>query len=181
MDLKQKYLKEIIPAMKSSFGYKNNYAVPQIKKITLNVGLSRNITEKDSKYIDVVLETISEITGQQPVKNYAKKSIAGFKIRTSNIVGVSTILRSAKMYDFLEKLINIALPRIRDFRGISAQSVDKNGNLSIGFKEQIVFPEINPEKIQRVHGLQVVITTNAKNQEQGLELFKLFGFPFKEK
>lgn len=180
MDLKQKYLKKIIPEMKTIFGYKNNHAVPKIKKITVNIGLNRARAEKDAKYIETVNETILEITGQQPVKNFAKKSIAGFKIRDTHIVGLSTVLRGNKMYDFLGKLINITLPRTRDFRGIPLKSVDREGNLSIGIKEQVVFPEIDPEKIERTHGLEVVITTNAKNQEKGLQLFKLFGFPFRE-
>lgn len=180
MTLKQKYQKQIIPAMQKTFGYKNKFAVPRIEKITINVGLSRARTEKNPKYIEMVTQTISQIAGQKPVKNFAKKSIAGFKIRTSTIVGLSTVLRSVKMYDFLEKLINIALPRVRDFRGLVLKSVDKNGNLSIGIKEQIVFPEINPENIQTIHGLQVVITTTAKGYEEGLELLKLFGFPFRE-
>lgn len=179
MSLKQKYQKQIIPEMKKRLGYKNSQAVPKIKKITVNVGINRNITEKDHKYIEIVAGTISEITGQKPVLNMAKKSIAGFKIRASTTVGASVILRSAKMYDFFEKLINIALPRIRDFRGIPLKSVDKNGNLSIGFREQTVFPEINPEKMERIHGLQVVITTTAKSREAGIELFKLFGIPFR--
>lgn len=181
MKLRQKYLKQIVPELMTQLGYKNRFAVPKINKITVNVGLNRNITEKNPKYTELVAQTIEQITGQRPVKNMAKKSIAGFKIRTSTIVGISTTLRSSKMYDFLEKLINIALPRVRDFRGIRQKSIDKNGNLSIGFKEQMVFPEIDPENMGRIHGLQVVITTTAKTQEEGLQLFKLFGFPFREK
>jgi len=180
MDLYKKYKKQIIPAMKERFKYTNDLAVPKIEKIVVNIGLNRGITEKDPKYIEMAAKTISEITGQRPIENLAKKSIAGFKIRTSNTVGLSTILRSAKMYDFLEKLINITLPRVRDFRGISLKSIDQKGNLSIGFKEQIVFPEMDPEKIQRIHGLQVVITTTAKNREEGIELFKLFGIPLRK-
>lgn len=178
MNLKQIYLKKIVPELIKQFGYQNRLAVPRVEKIVVNVGLSRGITEKNSKYIDSVIKTIAKITGQQPVKNAAKKSIAGFKIRQGMPVGVSTILRGPRMYDFMEKLINIALPRVRDFRGLKKQSVDQQGNLSIGFKEQIVFPEIAPENVERTHGLQAVITTTAKNHKEGLELFKLFGFLF---
>ena len=175
--IKEKYVKEIIPAMKKKFGYKNILAVPKVTKITVNVGINRAKSGKDPKYVEIVEKTISEITGQRPVKNLAKKSIAGFKIRKGFVVGVSTVLRSHKMYDFLNKLINVSLPRIRDFRGILKKSIDQGGNLSIGIKEQIVFPEISPEKVERLHGLQIVITTNAPNHEQGVELFKLMGFP----
>lgn len=180
MNIKQIYQQEIIPAMQERFGYSNALVVPRLEKVTINVGVSRSITEKNPKYIDLIIQTIQRITGQKPVTNKARQSIAGFKIRSSNIVGVSTVLRSSRMYDFLERLINVVLPRIRDFRGLSKKSVDKNGNLSIGIKEQTVFPEINPENIEKTHGLQVVITTTAKTQEEGLELFKLFGFPFRE-
>ena len=173
------YIKEIVPVMKEKFGYKNTLAVPAVTKVTVNVGINRAKSEKDSKYIEIVERTISEITGQRPVKNLAKKSIAGFKIREGFVVGISTVLHSQKMYDFLTKLINVSLPRIRDFRGIPEKSIDQKGNLSIGIKEQIVFPEISPEKAERSHNLQIVITTNAPNHEQGVELFKLMGFPLK--
>jgi len=177
--LREKYKKEIVPVMKEKFGYKNILAVPKIIKVTINIGINRAKSEKDSQYVKIVEGTVSEITGQRPVKNLAKKSIAGFKIREGFVVGISTVLRSHKMYDFLTKLINISLPRIRDFRGIPEKSVDQRGNLSIGIKEQIVFPEISPEKAERLHNLQIVITTNTPNHEQGVELFKLMGFPFK--
>ncbi len=175
--LKKKYIKEIIPAMKEKFGYQNILAIPKITKITVNVGINRAKSEKNSQYVEIVERTISEITGQRPVKNLAKKSIAGFKIREGFVVGISTVLHSHKMYDFLTKLINVSLPRIRDFRGIPEKSIDQRGNLSIGIKEQIVFPEISPEKAERLHSLQIVITTDAPNHEQGVELFKLMGFP----
>lgn len=178
MDLKKKYSKEVIPGMIKRFNYKNKLAVPKIEKITINAGLGRAVTEKNPKYVEIVEETISKITGQRPVKNPAKKSIAGFKIRAGMTVGLQTTLRGERMYNFMGKLINIALPRIRDFRGLNEKSVDQQGNLSIGFKEQIVFPEIAPENVERTHGLQAVITTTAKNHKEGLELFKLFGFLF---
>jgi large subunit ribosomal protein L5 len=178
--LEKKYIKEIIPALKKKFGYQNNLAVPRVIKVTVNAGLNRAHSEKDAQYAEMVSDNIAEITGQRPIKNLAKKSIAGFKIRKGLVVGVSTVLRSHKMYDFLTKLINVTLPRIRDFRGISSKSIDQRGNLSIGFREQIMFPEISPEKAEKIHGLQVVITTNAPNKEEGKELFKLMGFPIKD-
>lgn len=178
--LEEKYIKKIIPALKDKFGYQSNLAVPRIIKVTVNTGINRARSEKDGQYVEMVSDNIAEITGQRPVKNLAKKSIAGFKIREGLVVGVSTVLRSHKMYDFLTKLINVTLPRIRDFRGIPSKSIDLRGNLSIGLKEQIMFPEISPEKSERIHGLQIVITTNAPNREQGKELFKLMGFPIKD-
>ncbi|MDD5626073.1 MAG: 50S ribosomal protein L5 [Patescibacteria group bacterium] len=180
MNLKTKYLKEAVPAMKEKFGYKNDMAVPKIKKVTINIGLNRAIMEKDQKFVDLTTDTILRITGQQPVKTLSQKSIAGFKIRQGLVVGLKVTLRGTKMYDFLEKLIRISFPRTRDFRGISMNNVDKQGNLSIGLKEQIVFPEISPESITKVHGLEIIITTSAKEKEKGIELFKLIGFPFKK-
>lgn len=180
MSLKTKYQKEVIPQMREKFGYTNNLAVPKIEKVTINVGLSRSITEKDSKYIDLVKESLNKITGQKPVETIARQSISGFKIRQGLVIGLMVTLRGSRMYDFLDKLINVALPRTRDFRGLSSDSVDKSGNLSIGIREHLVFPEIRPEDVQKIHGLQVTITTTAKNHEKGLELFKLLGFPFRK-
>lgn len=180
MDLKQIYLKKVVPELVKKFNYQNKMAVPKIEKVIVNSGLSRGTTEKNSKYVDMVSQTIAKITGQQPVKNLAKKSIAGFKIREGMPVGISTILRGPKMYDFINKLINIALPRIRDFRGLKRRTIDQQGNLSIGLKEQEIFPEINQESLEATHGLQVVITTTTQNKEEALELFKLLGFPFRK-
>ncbi len=181
MNLKEHYVKKAVPELVRIFGYKNKHAVPRIGKVVVNVGLNRAMMEKDQKYADLVTETISKITGQRPVVNLAKKSIAGFKIRKGIPVGMHTTLRGPKMYDFLEKLINIALARIRDFRGVDQKNIDQKGNLSIGLKEQTVFPEVIQESIEKTHGLQVTITTTAKNREESLELFKLLGFPFREK
>lgn len=181
MNLKQHYLKHVVPELIKRFGYKNKHTVPRIEKVVINVGLNRAMTEKDAKYTDLVLETISKISGQRPVVNLAKKSIAGFKIREGLPVGAHATLRRSKMYDFMEKLINIALPRIRDFRGLEEKNIDQQGNLSIGLREQTVFPEIIQESIEKTHGLQVVITTTAKKKEEALELFKLLGFPFRKK
>ncbi len=181
MNLKQHYLKKVVPELTKVFGYKNKHAIPKIEKVVVNVGLNRAMTEKDQKYTDLVVETISKITGQRPVINLAKKSIAGFKIREGLPVGAHTTLRGPRMYDFMEKLINITLARIRDFRGVDQKNIDQQGNLSIGFKEQTVFPEVLQESIEKTHGLQVVITTTAKKREESLMLFKLLGFPFREK
>jgi large subunit ribosomal protein L5 len=181
LDLKQKYLKQIAPELMKILNIKNKFAVPKISKVVVNIGLNRNVVEKDQRYQEITTQTIAKITGQTPVKNLAKKSIAGFKIREGLVVGLSTVLRGQKMYDFVEKLINIALPRIRDFRGLSKESIDHQGNLSIGLKEQTVFPEILQENVERTHGLQVVVVTTAKNKKESFELFKLLGFPFREK
>jgi large subunit ribosomal protein L5 len=181
MDLKTKYKKEVIPKMKEKFGFKNDLAVPKIEKVIVNVGLPRVITERDPQYVGMVKESLMKITGQKPIETYARKSISGFKIKKGMVVGLKVTLRGKRMYDFLTKLINVALPRIRDFRGIPQTSVDKSGNLSLGFSEHLVFPEIKPEDVQKTHGLEVVIVTNAKDREKGLELFKLLGFPFRTK
>lgn len=179
MSLKQKYQKEVIPIMKEKFGYRNDLAVPKIIKVVLNVGLNRSMVEKDPKFIEIVEQSLMKITGQKPIKTIARKSISGFKVRRGLVVGLMVTLRGQRMYDFLEKLIHIALPRSRDFRGLSPKSVDKSGNLSIGLPEQIIFPEIKLESVEKIHGLEVTINTSAKNHERGLELLKLLGFPFR--
>ncbi|MFA6171058.1 MAG: 50S ribosomal protein L5 [Patescibacteria group bacterium] len=178
MRLKEKYQKQIVPKMKEKFGYKNGMEVPRIIKATINVGVGRN--SKDHKYVDEVVKSIIQISGQKPVQTKAKKSIASFKLRQGTITGVMATLRGRRMYDFLEKLVNISFPRVRDFRGISASQVDRTGNLTVGFKENIVFPEISQDEVENIHGLEISVTTNAKTREEGLELLKLIGFPFKE-
>ncbi len=179
MNIKEKYQKEIIPQLKEKFGYKNNLAVPKLLKVTVNVGVGR--VHKDKAYIENVENTLRKITGQQPIKNKSRKSIASFKVREGAIVGLSTILRQKKMYDFIEKLVHVSFPRVRDFRGISQKIVDRQGNASIGFKENIAFPEISADEIEKIHGLEVCIATSAKSKEEGLELLKLLGFPFIKK
>jgi large subunit ribosomal protein L5 len=176
--IKQKYIKEIIPAMQEEFGYKNKMAVPSIEKITINVGISSG--RRDDKFLETVERTLTRISGQKPIFNKAKKAISAFKIREGNIVGARVTLRGEKMYDFLDKLISISLPRVRDFRGISKKAVDRSGNLNIGFKEHIAFVEIDASEVESIHGLEVCITTNAKNYKQGFKLFELFGIPFKK-
>lgn len=178
MKLHELYNKEIKKALKAKFGYTNDMAIPKITKISINVGVGR--FTKDKTYIDGVVSTVTRISGQKPVLTKARKSISAFKVREGNIAGVVANLRGERMYDFLDKLINVTFPRVRDFRGVSDAIIDKTGNLSFGFREHTPFPEIKADEIDNVHGLQVTITTTAKTKEEGLELFKLFGFPFKK-
>ncbi len=176
--LKEKYDKEIRPEMVKKFGYKNVMAVPKVRHISVNVGMTAG-QMKDPKFAETVEATLVRITGQKPVKTLAKKSIAAFKIRENMHLGYKVTLRGARMWHFLEKLVNVTLPRIRDFRGISEKGVDRQGNLSIGFKEYIAFPEIRSDEIEKLHGLQVTVSSTAKTREEGLELFRLVGFPFR--
>ena len=182
-NLKEKYIKEVVPKMEEKFGYKNNMAVPRIKKVVINVGFGRQMSNKTSeekkKIYKLILEDLSLITGQRMILRNAKKSIASFKIRQGMPVGGIATLRGRKMYDFIERLINIALPRSRDFKGIDPKSVDGAGNLTIGIKEHIIFPEVSPEKAKQIFGFEITVTTDAKNREEGLELLKLIGFPIK--
>lgn len=181
--LKEKYKNEVIPAMMQKFGCKSAMAVPVVKKVVVNTGFGRLIADKandeQKKIQEATLEDISLLCGQRANLRKAKKSISTFKIREGQGIGVSCTLRKSRMFDFLERLINIVLPRSRDFRGINAKSMDNNGNLTIGIKEQIAFPEISPEKAKNIFGLEVTVSTNARNKEEGLELLKLMGFPIK--
>ena len=177
MNLKEKYIKKVIPAMKKKFRYTNNLAVPQIKKVVVNSGIGKAMNEKQLK--KQIISDFKIITGQKPIERKAKKSIAGFKIRQGVTVGLSVSLRENRMWDFIDRLINIALPRTRDFRGISKKSFGNQGNLTIGIREHIVFPEINAEKASNIFGLEITIVTNAQNSKQGIELLKLLGFPIK--
>lgn len=181
--LKEKYKKEVIPEMKKVFGYENDMAVPKIERVVVNTGFGKLISGKTSeeqkKICENILDDLSLICGQRPVKTMAKKSIAGFKIRKGFVVGARVTLRGRRMYDFLERLINIALPRSRDFQGIDKKSFDKKGSLTIGIKEQIVFPEILPEKIKTIFGFEITVVTTAKTKKEGEVLLKLLGFPIK--
>ena len=182
--LKEKYKKEAVPAMKEKFGYKSVMAVPKIEKVVLNVGFGRMIGGKSSqereKIQNFILDEFSTISGQRPALTKAKKSISSFKIRKGMPIGAMVTLRGQKMYDFLDRLIHIALPRSRDFRGIKTSSLDKQGNLTIGIKEHICFPEILPEKVKQIFGFEITVVTTAKNKEEGMELFRLLGFPIKK-
>jgi large subunit ribosomal protein L5 len=177
--LKEIYQKEIIPKLQTSLNQKNILALPKIVKVTLNIGLGDAIERKDPKIAEVAKETLFQISGQKPVETKAKKAISGFKIRQGQVIGLKVTLRSQKMYDFIDKLINITLPRRRDFRGLDSAGVDDRGNFSLGLREQVIFPEINSQHIEKTHGLQITISTNAGNREKGLLLFKALGIPFK--
>ncbi len=183
LKLKEKYQKEVIPAIMEKFSYKNPMAVPKIEKVIINTGFGRLISGKtgdeSKKIYESILEDLTLITGQRPVLKKAKKSVSAFKVREGMFLGATVILRKEKMYDFLERLINIALPRMRDFRGIEQKSFDKRGNLTYGIKEHIIFPEILPEKVKNIFGLEITIVTAAKNKEKGLEFLRLMGFPIK--
>ena len=178
MNLKERYNKEIIPNLQKELNEKNVFSVPSVKKISISVGISSS--RKDSKYLETVTNTLTKISGQKPVSTLAKKSVSGFKIREGMVVGQRVTLRGERMWSFLEKLLSFTFPRVTDFRGISSKMIDGNGNLSIGFKEYLSFPEISPDDIEQLHGVQVTITTNAGTYERGLALFKELGFPFKQ-
>jgi large subunit ribosomal protein L5 len=175
--LKDKYEKEVVPAMIREFGYKSIMAVPRIKKVILNMGLGEAIY--NIKVLDKGAEELSLISGQKPVIRKAKKSIAGFKLREGMPIGCMVTLRRDRMYDFLDKLFNIALPRVKDFRGLSEKIFDGRANCSIGIKEQIIFPEIVYDKIEKIKGLNVTIVTTARTDVEGHLLLKLLGMPFR--
>jgi len=179
MSLREKYYKEIAPALQKLFELKSPLAAPRLLKVTLNIGI--NATSKDDKFIEVASQTLERIAGQRPIATKARKSIAGFKIREGMPVGLKVTLRGKRMYDFVEKLVKITLPRVRDFRGLPQSLVDRTGGISIGFREHLAFPEINPDEVDQLHGLEVVISSSGANKEEGLELYKLLGFPFQEK
>ena len=175
--LLEKYRKEIIPAMQQKFSYRTSMQAPVINKIVVNMGVGEAIA--DIKMLDKAQEELALITGQRPILRRAKQAIANFKIREDLPIGCKVTLRRKMMYEFLDRLLNVALPRIRDFRGLSPESFDKHGNYSLGLKEQDVFPEIEIDKVQRVQGMDITIVTNAKSNEEAYELLKLFGMPFK--
>ena len=174
--LQEEYKKNNLSQMMSKFNYKNVYQIPKLQKIVLNMGIGE--AKEDTKILDKAQEELSLIAGQKAVKTKAKKAIANFKIREGMALGVSVTLRNKIMYEFLDRFINIAIPRIRDFRGLNLKSFDGNGNYSLGIKEQIIFPEINYDKIDKIRGLDVTICTNAKNNQEALELLKSFNMPF---
>lgn len=176
VNLYEKYKKEIVPAMQKEFGFKNVMQVPKLKKLVLNAGIGRFV--KEPRFIENVEATLSKITGQKPIRTKAKKSISNFKTREGMEIGVAVTLRGVKMYQFLEKLVSITLPRVRDFRGLSEKSFDKNGNYTIGFKENLAFPEIKADEIEKIHGLQIIFNTNVKNKAEGKALLTHLGLPF---
>ena len=175
--LQDLYRKEIVPRLKEKFGYRNVMQVPRLTKVVVNMGLGDAI--ENIKVIDSAAEEIGVITGQKPVVTKARKSIANFKLREGVPIGVMVTLRSDPMYYFLDKLMAIALPRVRDFRGVSPKGFDGRGNYTLGVKEQIIFPEVNYDKIDKIRGMNITIVTTAKTDEEGLELLKLLGMPFR--
>lgn len=183
--LKEKYIKEVVSEMMKNGGYKNKMAVPSIKKVVLNSSFGKTAVTKTGsereKLQTLILHDLSLIAGQKANLVKSKKSIAGFKLREGLEIGAVVTLRKKRMWDFLERLIYLSLPRSRDFKGLNPKSIDKNGNLSIGFKEHVMFPEIFTEKEKTIFGLEVTIVVNAKNKEEGLKLYKLLGFPMKDK
>ena len=174
--LRAKYATEVVPALKAEFGYKNAMQVPRLEKIVVNIGLGEALT--NSKAVDAAVGDLALITGQRAVVTKAKKSIATFKVREGNPIGAKVTLRGERMWDFLERLTRVALPRIRDFRGISGKSFDGRGNYTLGLKEQLSFPEIEFDKIDRLRGLEVTIVTTAKSDEESKRLLSLLGMPF---
>src|SRR4030042_5160403 len=176
--LKERYMKKAVPELKAKFGYKNIMQVPRLSKIVLNMGLGEAIT--NPKAIESAETDLTAITGQHPVVTRAKKPIAAFKLRTGLPIGMMVTLRGERMYDFFDKLINIVLPRIRDFQGISPDSFDGQGNYALGMREQVVFPEIDYDKIEKLRGLEIVIVTTAATDEEGRELLRSLGMPFRK-
>tara|TARA_B100001179_G_C18542048_1_gene382043 strand:- start:168 stop:704 length:537 start_codon:yes stop_codon:yes gene_type:complete len=171
------YRDNVVPNLMDQFKYTSPMEVPRLKKITLNMGLGAAVNDK--KLLETGVEELTQISGQKAVYTYAKKSIANFKLREGMPIGCKVTLRKEKMYDFFEKLIKISLPRVRDFRGLSQKSFDGRGNYTLGIKEHIIFPEIDFDRIDKIKGLDITITTTAKNDQEALELFKQFNFPFK--
>ena len=174
--LLQKYKEDIIPEMMKRFGYKNSLQVPSIQKIVLNMGVGASI--EDIKILEQAMSELTTIAGQKPAMTRARKSIANFKIRKGLPVGCKVTLRGTRMYEFLDRLVNVALPRIRDFRGVPSTSFDQKGNYSFGLKEQTIFPEINVDKVSRAQGMDVIINIRSNSKEESCDLLKLFGMPF---
>jgi len=176
--LKEKYLKEVVPALMQEFKYQSVMQVPRLNKVVVNIGLGEALS--NSKAVEAALEQLTLITGQKPVTTKAKKSIANFKLREGQAIGVMVTLRAERMYDFLDRLMNLALPRLRDFRGISRRSFDGRGNYSLGLREQIVFPEIEIDKIDKIRGMEISVNTSATDDAAGYALLKRLGMPFRD-
>ena len=176
--LKEKYLNEVTPALMSKFEYKSVMQIPKVEKIVVNMGVGDAV--QNSKALDAAVEELTIITGQKPVVTKAKKSIAGFRLREGQAIGAKVTLRGERMYEFLDKLISIALPRVRDFRGVSKKAFDGRGNYTLGVKEQLIFPEIDYDKVSKVRGMDIVIVTTANSDEEARELLTQFGMPFQK-
>jgi large subunit ribosomal protein L5 len=178
MRLKEYYNKEVLPQLMKNLDIKNKMAVPRLAKVVLNVGFGRN--NKDKELIKFIEENLTIIAGQKPVLNKAKKAISAFKIKEGMIIGATVTLRGQRMYDFVERLVNVYLPRVRDFRGVNPKSVDRTGSMTIGFKDIMPFAEIEVRDLEKLHGLEICLATTAKNAKDGLELFKLLKFPLRQ-
>jgi large subunit ribosomal protein L5 len=176
--LKQHYQKSVIPALVKEFGYKNVMAVPKIQKVSVNIGLGE--ATQNAKLMDGAVNELGQIAGQKPVVTKAKKSIAAFKLREGMSIGAMVTLRGDRMYEFLDRLMNVALPRVRDFRGVSSKSFDGRGNYTLGVRDQLIFPEIDYNKVEKVKGMNISITTSAKTDAEGLALLKHMGMPFRQ-
>lgn len=175
--LKDKYLNEVVPSLKERFGYKTVMQVPKLQKVVLNMGVGEAV--QNAKALEAAMEDLAAISGQKPAITRAKKSVAAFKIRDGMAIGCKVTLRGERMYDFLDKLINVGLPRIRDFRGVSPRSFDGRGNYSLGLREQLIFPEIRYDEVDKVRGLDVVIVTTAETDEEAMALLSELGMPFR--
>ena len=176
--LKQHYKKSVIPALVKEFGYKNVMAVPKVQKVSVNIGLGE--ATQNAKLMDGAVNELAQIAGQKPVITKAKKSIAAFKLREGMSIGAMVTLRGDHMYEFLDRLMNVALPRVRDFRGVSSKSFDGRGNYTLGIRDQLIFPEIDYNKVEKVKGMNISITTTAKTDAEGLALLKNMGMPFRQ-
>ena len=175
--MKEKYKTEVVPGLQKEFGYTNAMQVPKVEKVVLNMGMGAS--SQNAKILDAAVEEMTRITGQKPLVTRTKKAISNFKIRGNMPIGCKVTLRGARMYEFLDRLINVAIPRIRDFRGVPTRSFDGRGNYTLGIKEQIIFPEIEYDKVDRIHGLDVCIITTARNNGEAKRLLQLMGMPFR--
>lgn len=176
--MKEKYKQEIVPALIKTFEFKNIMEVPQITKIVVNIGMGSEL--ENSKAIEAAVSDLGKITGQKPIVTKARKSIAAFKLREGRIIGTKVTLRSERMWSFFDRLVNVALPRVRDFRGVSPDAFDGRGNYTLGLKDQLVFPEIEYDKIDKLRGMEITIVTTAKSDDHGRTLLQLFGMPFRK-
>ena len=175
---KERFVKEIAPALQQKFGYKNVMQIPKLEKVVINMGVGEAI--QNSKAIDSAVGDLMKISGQKPIVTRAKKSIAAFKLRAGMPIGVKVTLRGDRMYEFVDRLLSVALPRVRDFRGVSSKSFDGRGNYTLGIKEQLIFPEIEYDKIDKLRGMDIVFVTTAKTDEEARELLRMLGMPFRD-
>ncbi|MBP7124884.1 50S ribosomal protein L5 [Myxococcota bacterium] len=176
--LQKKYEEEVVPALMRQFAYRNRFQVPRLVKVTLNMGLGE--ATQNPKIIENSVEELGRITGQRPVVTRCRKSIAAFKVRKGNTVGVSVTLRGDRMWEFLDRLVNVALPRVRDFRGVSTKAFDGHGDYTLGLREQIIFPEVDYDKVEKLKGMNITVGTSARNDEEALALLKGLGMPFRK-